>query len=425
MASRKTELSVIIPSLHEAENLAILLPTLVETLDSLTSSYEILVVDRAPDEATKNIARQHGALLLDQKGEGYGSALMTGFARAGGGYLMTMDADLSHSPEFIGPMLKRREEADLVIASRYVRGGRYEMPLVRTVLSKLLNEFFGRGLSLKVKDISSGFRLYRSDLLKSLETKNTDFAILQEILVKAVCEGWTIAEVAFDYRPRKTGRSNAQVFAFGLSYLRTFWELYRLRNSILSADYDDRAYDSVVIPQRYWQRQRYKHVTELVEDEGPVLDVGCGSSKIIGALAKDSVATDVLLRKLRYARRFRTTRVQASGFQLPFATSSFPCVLCSQVIEHVSKEGGFLEELVRVLRPGGAVVLGTPDYARWEWRFVEAIYEKVLPSAYADEHISPYTKKELVEYFEAIGFQLEDVRYILRGELIMKLRKPV
>jgi dolichol-phosphate mannosyltransferase len=423
-AAEAVELAIVIPALSETANLRILLPELARTLDGLNVSYKILVVDRNPSEATRAVVRESRAVLLSQAGSGYGMALRTGFAHAHSEYVLTMDADLSHSPKFIEEVFRRRGEADLIIASRYVEGGDYKMPFVRALLSKALNKVFARGLALDLKDMSSGFRLYRSIVLRSFEIKNRDFAILQEILVHADCEGFRILEVPFSYHPRQSGRSNAHIIAFGVSYLRTFLELYRLRNSILSADYDHRAHDSVIPPQRYWQRQRYKHVTELIAGEGPVLDVGCGSSAIIGALPDGSIAMDVLFRKLRYNRIFRAARVQGSGFELPIRSGTFSCVLCSQVIEHVPKAGGFLDELVRVLKPGGALILGTPDYANWQWRFIEAVYERVMPGAYADEHISHYTKAELVERFERIGFTVEDVRYILQGELILKMRKP-
>jgi SAM-dependent methyltransferase len=164
-------------------------------------------------------------------------------------------------------------------------------------------------------------------------------------------------------------------------------------------------------------------VTELIDGQGPVLDVGCGSSRIIGALPAGSVAVDVLLRKLRYARRFGRPRVQASGFALPFPDESFPCVLCSQVIEHVPKESPILAELVRTLAPGGRLVLGTPDYANWEWVVTEKLYGFFAPGAYADEHIAHYTRAELIARFEALGFTHEATRYILRGELILAFRK--
>jgi SAM-dependent methyltransferase len=224
--------------------------------------------------------------------------------------------------------------------------------------------------------------------------------------------------------PLPGGQSHVRAWRFAADYLRTFWRLWALRNSIECADYDARAHDSAIPLQRYWQRSRHRHVTDLIAGEGPVLDVGCGSSRIIAALPPGSVAVDVLRRKLRYARRFGRLRVQASGFALPFADASFPCVLCSQVIEHVPKESPILGELVRVLKPGGRLVLGTPDYAHWEWLATEWLYGKVAPGAYADEHIAHYTREELIGRFAGLGFAHEATRYILRGELILALRKP-
>jgi hypothetical protein len=88
----------------------------------------------------------------------------------------------------------------------------------------------------------------------------------------------------------------------GRACLRTFWDLWKLRNSILAADYDDRGHDSRIYLQRHCQRAppaRHRHVTDLIAGQGQVLDVGCGSSRIITALPPGSVAVDILLRKLR------------------------------------------------------------------------------------------------------------------------------
>ena len=152
--------------------------------------------------------------------------------------------------------------------------------------------------------------------------------VLQTILVQAYAEGWTVAEVPVRYVPGPGGQSHARAWRFGADYVRTFWRLWKLRNSIECADYDARAHDSVIPLQRYWQRSRHRHVTELIAGQGPVLDVGCGSSRIIGALAPGSVAVDVLLRKLRYDRRFGRPRVQASGFacRSPTPASRACCV---------------------------------------------------------------------------------------------------
>jgi len=116
--------------------------------------------------------------------------------------------------------------------------------------------------------------------------------------------------------------------------------------------------------------------------------------------------------------------VRASAFALPFPDASFRCVLCSQVIEHVPIDSPILAELRRVLEPGGRLVLGTPDYDRWEWVWMERAYGFFKPGGYADEHISHYSYAGLVKYFTSLGWGHEGTRYVLRGELILAFRKP-
>ncbi len=418
------DLSVVIPALDEGENLATLLPELRGTLDAIGVRAEILVVTRQTDERTSTAAADASAQILIQTRPGYGGALLTAFQRARGRFVLTMDADLSHPPAVLRDMWTQRHTADVLIASRYVSGGSASMPRSRRCLSRVLNAFFRRGLSLHFRDLSSGFRLYRREVLHSTGFEALDFDILQRILVHVFAEGWRIREVPFQYAPRRHGHSHARLIRFGIAYLRTFLTLWKLRNSTLAADYDDRAHDSPIWLQRYWQRQRYKHVVELITGEGPVLDVGCGSSRIVGALPPGSVALDVLIRKLRHARRFGRHLVCASGFKLPLRDRAFSCVLCSQVIEHVPKDSPILDELCRVLAPGGRLVLGTPDYANWQWVWVEKAYAIAAPGGYADEHISHYTRRELVGLFESRGYTCEATRYVLKGELILAFRKP-
>jgi SAM-dependent methyltransferase len=354
---------------------------------------------------------------------GFGRQLRAGLAQARGAYVLTVDPDFSGPMTFLADLWARRGDAEVIVASRYVDGSRVDMPAARSVGSRLLNAVFRRGLSVGVKDGSSAIRLYRADVVKALPLEATDYDILQEVLVRAHAEGWRVVEIPFDYRPSPAVASKAHA-ALAFAYLRTFWTMWKLRNSIAAADYDYRAHNSPIPLQRYWQQSRYRHILELVEGEGPVLDVGCGSSHIIGALRAGSVALDVLVNKLRFARRFRTPRVRGSGFALPFPDESFPCVLCSQVIEHVPMHPSMIDELCRVLQPGGRLVLGTPDYDRWEWVWIEKLYGIAAPGGYADEHISHYTREGLLEDFARRGYAHEATRYILRGELILAFRKP-
>ena len=312
-----------------------------------------------------------------------------------------------------------------MVASRYVAGARAGMSVFHSLASRAINKAFGRGLSLPVNDLSSAFRLYRAEVLhgQTLAAENAD--VLPEMLVRALADGWRVVEVPLGIDLARRDRTLSLLTRLAGAYVKTFGMLWQLRNSIQAADYDARAYDSIIPLQRFWQRSRYRYVTELIEDEGPVLDVGCGSSRILSALPPGSVGVDILANKLRYARRFWPRLVRASGLRLPFADGSFPCVLCSQVIEHVPVDSPILSELCRVLTPGGRLVLGTPDYDRWEWVYMEKAYGFFKPGGYADEHIAHYSYDGLVRQFESLGYAHEATRYILRGELILAFRKPV
>ncbi len=418
------DLSVVVPALQEGANLAVLLPQLQSVLARLGAETEVLVVTRGDDAETRRSCEAAGACLIEENERGYGRALLAGFQRACGRYVLTMDGDLSHPPAFVEALWRERQTAEVLVASRYVQGGRARMPLVRRLLSVLLNRFFSRGLSLSVRDMSSGFRLYRADLLRALPLAARDFDILQEILVRLYAEGWHVRELPFDYEPRRRGSSHARVVPFGVAYLRTFRSLWGLRNSIDSADYDLRAHDSVIPLQRYWQRQRLAQVTALAAEGRRVLDAGCGSSRILGALPEWTVGLDVLARKLRCARRFGRPLVRGSLRALPFRDAAFDCVVCSQVIEHLPREWPVLEELARVLAPGGRLVLGTPDYGTWRWPALEWVYARVAPGAYADEHITHYDRAGLLALLERMGLVFEEERYVGGAELILALRKP-
>ena len=254
----KTDLSVLIPALHEGPNLAVLLPWLNRILDELQVNYEVIVVTKEDDSETITAAAADGAQVLLQVSNGYGGALIDGLKQSRGEFVLTLDADLSHRPDFVRDMWDSRYAADITIASRYAAGGTATMPKTRLYLSRVLNLVFRRGLSVPVLDLSSGFRLYRRSCIDPDGLTGADFDVLEEILVKAFCEGWHVQEIPFHYMPREQGTSQARVARLGRAYLRAFWDLWKLRNSIAAADYDYRAFDSPIPLQRYWQRSRFR-----------------------------------------------------------------------------------------------------------------------------------------------------------------------
>lgn len=229
--SPSPDLSIIIPALNEAGNIGPLITRCRSTVSQIGITAEIIVVDGGSADATAAEAEQAGGVVIQQDGRGYANALRTGFKAARGRHIQTMDSDLSHEPEVIQSLWQAREQADVVIASRYVPGGGAEMPRFRAVLSRILNVTFTTAFRLPVHDISSGFRLYRAERLKRLTLRASDFDVLEEILILIFIEGGTIAEVPFMYRPRQAGRSHARLFKFGLAYCRTFYAMWTLRRS--------------------------------------------------------------------------------------------------------------------------------------------------------------------------------------------------
>jgi dolichol-phosphate mannosyltransferase len=385
--------------------------------------FEIIVVDGGSSDGTLQTATELGARAVAERRRGYAGALETGFAEAQGDYVLTLDADLSHEPAFAAKLWRARSEADIVIASRYVRGGAAFAGAARFWLSRLLNLWMRRLLSMPVCDLSSGFRLYRRAVLQDLNLVARNFEVIEEVLVKAYAQGYSLCEVPFTYFPRESGRSHARLLRFGLDLIRSSLSLWKLRNSISSADYDERAFYSLIPLQRYWQRRRHRIAISWARGADRVLDIGCGSSVIIQSL-NNAVGMDVSMGKLRFLRRRGIELVRGSAFSLPFRDDAFDCVISSQVIEHIPYDDVLFTEMKRVLAPGGLLIIGTPDYSTLGWQIIEPLYGTLMPGGYRDEHITHYTRESLSGILVDRGFVHEETAYVARSELIMKFRKP-
>ncbi len=229
MTLSKLELSVVLPAYQEEENLRNLLPRLLKTLKSMDISSEVLVIDTIdPMDMTKEVCEENGIRHIKRRVDNYfGSAVRTGIQEAQGKYIIFMDADGSHPPEFIPEIFCFAEKYDVVIASRYVDKGRTENSFALIIMSRVVNWTFSIVLNLPCKDVSNSFKVYRGEQLKHVKLTCNNFDIVEEILFKLRRANplMRFKEVPFVFKKRMFGQTKRNLFVFILTYIFTIIKL--------------------------------------------------------------------------------------------------------------------------------------------------------------------------------------------------------
>lgn len=210
---------VIVPTYNERDNIERLIRSIVKH----NAEVHILVVDDgSPDGTASEIARLQAEpklaprlhLLNRIKKEGLGRAYISGFEWAlerRYDSVIEMDADLSHDPIYISPLIEAAEHADVVIGSRYVNGiSVVNWPLRRILLSWSANQYVRLITGLLVNDCTSGFRLYRRNVLERVDlpgVTSNGYSFQVEMSFRAYCAGFRIVEVPIIFTERRAGQS--------------------------------------------------------------------------------------------------------------------------------------------------------------------------------------------------------------------------
>lgn len=209
---------VVIPTYDERENL----PRIIPAVLAVDPRLDVLVVDDNSPDGTGAVADELAAAhaprvqVLHREGkEGLGRAYLAGFRwglREGHGWIMEMDADLSHRPEDLPTMIAAAEEHPVVVGSRYVDG---RVTVVNWPISRLLISLFGSWYArtatrLPVRDTTGGFNCFRREVLEAIDfdrVQSNGYSFQIELKLRAWRKGFAPVEVPIVFTERDTGES--------------------------------------------------------------------------------------------------------------------------------------------------------------------------------------------------------------------------
>jgi dolichol-phosphate mannosyltransferase len=222
---------VVIPTYNEAKSIGQLLDAL-KGLDA-----DVLVIDDGSPDGTADVVRGHNVEVVERESKlGLGNAYRTGFSigiARGYTYIIQMDADGSHQVSDLRNMMEWIGSSDLLIGSRWIQDGSItNWNRAREYLSRSANRYAKVMLGLKVKDVTSGFRIYETALLKKMNLstiKSEGYCFQIEMVRRAVASGGAVAEIPINFIERTHGESKMSVAIAAEAIFRiNWWALLRM-----------------------------------------------------------------------------------------------------------------------------------------------------------------------------------------------------
>ncbi len=212
--------SVVIPCLDEAETIVECVANARDVLAENGFAGEVIVVDNGSTDGSGRLARDAGAVVVDEPRRGYGSAYLAGLAAARGDYVLMVDADLTYDfaeiPRFVHEL---DAGAQLVVGNRMGGVQPGAMPWLSRVGNPLLSGFLNVLHGTKVGDAHCGMRAVRRDVLPVLNLRTVGMEFASEMVIRATREHLDVREVPIELHPR-LGTSKLSPFRDGWRHLR-------------------------------------------------------------------------------------------------------------------------------------------------------------------------------------------------------------
>lgn len=395
-------IAVVIAAYNEADNIA-------DVVRKAAEHAEVIVVDDASTDDTGALARQAGATIVRHEVKTHiKQAFIDGFRhalRSGPKYIVQMDAGLSHDPDEIPTLVNALREADVVIGSRCVDGGRLiKQPLRRRALSWGGSLLVRMATGMKIKDLTSGFKAYRRSVLQVLDARGfldrleaRTFAFQFELSSRIHRLGYRIKEVPITYRATGSSLNLSVVWEALCIWMRLLWERHIAWRKWVPTDAIRRVQKPLTT---HLRRRRLKHAARVQ----PCRIVVGAAGNAPPAWTPTEVDLLDLLAPDAWASFFRT--------------GSLDAILAEHVWEHLTEEEGRRAARVcfEYLRPGGTLRVAVPDGLHPDPGYHSYVRPGGSGSG-ADDHKVLYTYRSLREVFESAGFEVALLEYFdERGE---------
>jgi glycosyltransferase involved in cell wall biosynthesis len=405
-------LSILIPVYNERtmveRSLAqVLAAPLPENMDR-----ELIIVDDCSTDGTSEIldrlaASQPGIQLIRKKvNEGKGAAVRTAIQQAHGDFCIVQDADLEYDPaeypRLLRPLLDGH--ADAVFGSRYLAGEQTRvLPFWHSMINKWLTLLSNMFCNLKLTDMETGYKVFRTDLLKSIPIRSDRFGFEPEITMKSAKRKFRIYEVPISYHGRTYEEGKKIGWKDGVKALMVIFRFWLIDD--LYVEPYGRAFLNNLTGTPQYLSWLASVLRPYLGDT--VLELGSGIGNLAGRLMGRRlhyVATEkdpLYLHSLnnRFLRTPNVSVVQLDPEQpADFAEAGgpFDTVLCVNVLEYSADPRALIESANRVLKPGGSLVLLAPQGPE-----LYGSLDKTLG------HLRRFSKADLSMMLEKHGFKVQ------------------
>lgn len=376
---------------------------------------ELVIVDDCSTDGTAAILERIAArypeirLFRHPRNAGKGAAVRTAIDQARGDFSLIQDADLEYDPSeyprLLAPLLAGH--ADAVFGSRYLAGGQTRvLPFWHSMINKGLTLLSNMFCNLNLTDMETCYKVFRTDLLKSIPIRSDRFGFEPEIVMKSAKRKFRIYEVPISYHGRTYEEGKKIGWKDGLKALAVivrFW----LIDDLYAAPYGRGVLNNLTGTPHYltWLAHTLRpHVGDTV------LEVGAGIGNIAARLMsrrlcyvaaeKDPLHLHALRNRFLRTPNVAVERIDPEAPEdLARFPASFDTVLCLNVMEYLADPGRVLDSLASVLKPGGALLVLVPNGP--------ALFGSLDRRL---GHKRRYNAREMRRLLESHGFTVESMR---------------